>query len=155
MANGGQLPGTASLYDNTIYDERGNVIFKTVTGQYLIHEPDGSMTSRSEGSTIELVDGTQWSPAQAAMKDNPIRVGVCQLCREPPYQFPFRAKPRHGIVSLRRAKRCAGSGCGRLLCPQHRKMGSDGRWRCTVCARRHWWRMLVLRLFFSFEEDNQ
>jgi len=151
MANGGQAPGTASLYDNTVYDEHGNVILQVVSGQYLVTTPDGTVTSRSVGSTIELVDGTQWSPAQAAVKDNPIRVGVCILCRHPPYQFPRRQKPRHGLVSLRRAKRCAS--CGRLICPHCRKMRTDGKWRCIVCYRRHWWRMLLLRLFFSFEED--
>ena len=152
MAIGGQLPGTASLYDNSVCDEDGNPILQVVSGQYIVTEPDGTMTSRSINSTIELMDGLQWSPALAALKDRPIRVGVCQFCRYPPYRFPVRARPKHGLVSMRRAKRCAS--CGRLMCPKHRKMGTDGKWRCPVCSRRHGWRMLLLRLFFSFDEKE-
>jgi hypothetical protein len=153
MPNGGQAPGTASLYDNTVYDEHGNVILQVVSGQYLLTSPDGTVTSRSVSSTIQLVCGLQWAPSHAAMRDHAVRIGVCMLCREPPYRFPFRRRPRHGLVSLRRAKRCAS--CGRLICPQHRTMGPDGRWRCIVCARWHGWLMRLLRLLFSFKEDQR
>jgi len=151
MPNGGQPPGTASLYDNTIYDEHGKPILQITSGQYIVTEPDGTMTSRSISSMFPLVCGLSWSPLEAARKDNPIRIGICPLCRHPPYRFPIRPKPRHGLVSMRRAKRCVS--CGRLICPQHRKMGADGQWRCTGCSRWYRLRTALLGLFFRYEEN--
>ena len=151
MARQSIIPGAGSVFQNRVYDDEGNVIMEMTSGQYMVREPDGSFITRNENSTISLMDGLEWCPLMAT-GPQPIRIGVCTLCRNPPYQFPVRHGPKHGLVSMRRAKRCAS--CGRLLCPIHRRKCSDHKWRCPACSRKHRAKTILFRVFFSLEQED-
>jgi hypothetical protein len=116
------------------------------TSEWIIHEPDGSVSTRKLDTLIELMCGTMWHPGMA----DKVPVGVCTLCRQPPYTFPHREPPRHGIVSRKMARTCVD--CGVLACPKH-VLKVDGRWRCVRCARKHR-RLSILRGLFFVADDE-
>jgi hypothetical protein len=141
-----KLPTANQVFRTILADDRGQPILDISAGEYMVHEPDGSITIRKENHSILLMDGLEWNPAMAAA----IRIGCCELCRNPPRGLFSRERPRHGLVSMAKAKRCAE--CGLLLCPRHRHRGADERWRCPACGRSRRLRDLVLDIFFSREE---
>lgn len=146
-----RMPTTNQVNRTVVADHQGRPILVLTGGEYMVHEQDGSITVRKEGHSIELMDGTAWYPAMSAGPQG-VKLGCCELCRHPPYRFPFRELPRHGLVS--KWKRCAR--CGQLVCPRHRRPGADGKWRCVRCKRMAWLDWLkeaVLGFFFSTEED--
>ena len=141
-----QLPTASQVFRTVLSDEQGMPILDVSAGEYMVHDPHGNITIRKENHSILLMDGLEWCPAQAAQ----IRVGVCECCRHPPYRFFFRERPRHGLLSMAKAKRC--TACGLLLGPRHRHLGHDGRWRCVRCGRSRRLKDFFLGIFFSTEE---
>ncbi|MBL1216577.1 MAG: hypothetical protein D8M59_03695 [Planctomycetes bacterium] len=134
--------------DNVIYDNDGTEILRITASEMTIQMPDGTLEHRKKHENLILADGTSWNAAMLYAQP-PVQIGACAQCRKPPYSFPFRAKPSHGLVRLTRAKTCPD--CGTLTCPKHRTRCSDGRFRCTVCARKWRLRESILGLFFVTE----
>ena len=125
-------------------DADGREIVMLGVTELLIRNADGSVTKRKVGENLLTSCGRHWNPSM--MSAEPI--GCCFLCRRPPYTFPRRDLPTHGIVLLSQAKTC-GLGCGRMACPQHARRCADGQYRCLICARWFWIRRLFSSLFFK------
>lgn len=115
--------------------------------QHLIRHQNGTIEQRRRYENKLLADNTSINGAMLG-GPQPAVLTRCELCVHPPYHFPYREKPTHGLIRLDRAKSCAG-GCGALCCARHRVHCSDKKYRCTRCARK--WRLGrgFLRLFFS------
>ena len=119
-----QVPPTSDHAGVILWDAEGRPVLEVWDSEYVIHEPGPSVSSRKLSNLLQLMCGTVWHPR---MLDK-VPVGVCQLCREPPYTFPRRSRPRHGIVSRKMARICVD--CGTLACPKHIRQ-VDGAWRCV------------------------
>ena len=143
------LPAANRQVRTVLSDDQGNPMVQMSAGEYMVHNPDGSITVLRENRSIQLMCGLQWYPG---MTDGQkiISVGVCELCRNPPYTFPLRNKPRHGLVSMDRARQC--SGCGLLLCPRHQSRHGRQTF-CPSCSRRYRLKNVLLRIFFRIEEE--
>ncbi|MFC1805380.1 hypothetical protein ACFL09_00170 [Planctomycetota bacterium] len=128
-------------------DEDGSVILEMGYEDFIITNPDGSVTQQKISRSIRLACGTMWNPLMMMAKP-PILVGVCGQCRR---RRLFRKPSSHGIVVLRRASYCAG--CGVLLCPKHRKLCRDRKWRCRSCARKFGFRRMLSGVFFVCEDE--
>lgn len=131
---------------NVVRDPHGEVVLRTTASEWTLLSPEGVLTNGRLHESIQLSDGSAWSPAMA-FTQNPIYVGCCDLCRHPPFRFPHREQPTHGLVRLDRARTC--SGCGALVCPLHAHRCADRRYRCRRCYRR--WRLQrrLLSIFFT------
>ena len=127
-------------------------IARITASEIMVRHPDGRTDHRKLHPNEVLDDGTSLNPAMLFGQD-PVELAICRLCRNPPYRFPRRARPRVGLIRLSNAKRCANKHCGVLCCPKHRVLCSDSRHRCTSCARAWFWRQLFLGCFFT-EETN-
>ena len=142
MANGSADKSQLTV----IQDKYGNVILEIGITKYMVREPDGSIKYYQKSYNIQLVDGLQWNPGML-LANPPIYVGICDSCRDICSLKMFKkVMPTHGIVSLGRAKLCE---CGTLCCPSHRKLCSDGKWRCLTCARKHMVKELLRPIFFT------
>ncbi len=135
-----------NLFRTVLRDEDGTIILEIIAGESLLTEPDGSITHIHDNTSIKLVDGPLWYPG----KPN-VDVGVCSFCRKPPWKFPVRDKPTHGIVSLPNTKHCT---CGKLLCPRHTHNSTDHKFRCPVCQRKYQFRHTLWFLFTATEETR-
>ncbi len=144
------IPPAKQQIQTVIYGKDGNPILTVGIEEFAVQEPDGSISVRKVSQNIILEDGQAWNPSMM-MGNKPILVGVCEICRNPYWGFPFREKSSHGLVALGRATRCAGR-CGRLLCTRHRIRCRDRRYRCKPCARRFALKRFFLKLFFTYEE---
>jgi hypothetical protein len=122
----------------------GIEIRRVSAGHITIRHPDGRIEQRKLNENIVLVDGTNWN-AGMLYGSNPIEIGACHLCRRPPYVFPLRDPPCAGLLRLSNAETCE---CGALCCGKHRRLCSDGEYRCTRCARWWFWLELLSRIFF-------
>lgn len=141
----GQLPHIAPIVltnETVIYD--GDEEVARITGTDItIRQPDGALEQRKLHDNLVLVDGTNFNAAM--MFGTPrVDIGVCRLCRRPPYTFPFCKRPTHGLVRLARAKACV---CGTLCCPKHRHRCADGRYRCPKCTWRWRLRQCIVWIF--------
>jgi len=143
-----QVPPSSDHIGAILWDADGRPILEMWASEYVIHEPaDGSVSARKLNTFVELMCGTMWHPGMAQH----VPVGVCQLCREPLYTFPFRERPRHGIVSLRRGSSVCAR-CGALACNRH--LGHlDGQSLCLPCLRRHRSLSFLRRIFFRCEDE--
>jgi len=119
--------------DTIVRDVDGNEIARFGAHEWTLWHPDGTIEHRKHHENIVLVDGTSWNVSML-LGQNPVQIGACQLCRQPPFRIGRRDRPTHGLVRLTRAKTCCD--CGALCCPKHRRRCPDGRFRCTTCARR-------------------
>lgn len=140
------MPGATQTVQTVHWDAEGNPILQIAATEYMIHLPSGEVRSVRTNNAIQLMCGTMWHPG---MKDVP--VGVCEFCRKPPYTFPFRQKPGHGLVNLKNGARCVS--CGVYACRCHIHVGPDGRPRCLDCHRKYRLRAFLRRIFFTYEED--
>jgi hypothetical protein len=131
--------------DTIIRDINGEIIATLTAEEMTVHYPDGRVVNRKKLENIELVDGTGFN-AGMMLANPPVQIGVCHFCRHPPYTFPVRDKPTHGLIRLSRAKTCT---CGMLCCRKHRQLCRDGIVRCPPCTRRWFWKEAVLGIFFS------
>ena len=133
------------------YDDEGQSVLEIGAGQYILHFQDGTEVDRKTSQSFQLECGLQFTPAMSHGQQ-PVLIGICQLCRRPPYRFPFRkAVKHHGLVSMARSRRCRR--CGKLLCPNHYRRCRDNRYRCiSPCTNIYNIRRLVRRLFFTVEE---
>lgn len=141
-----QVPPSSDHTGAILWSSDGQPILEMWSSDYMIHEPDGSISTRKLNTAIELMCGTMWHPGIA----DRIPIGVCQLCRQPPYTFPFRERARHGIVSRKMARTCVD--CGRLACPKHIRQ-VDGAWRCVQCAGKHRALSFLRSIFFRCEDE--
>ena len=141
------MPSANNVVQTLLCDEYGNPLVILSATELVITLPNGDIQSFRSNQSLLLSCGTMWHPA--LWPKNPI--GVCSVCRHPQYIFPFRERPSHGLVSLRKAMLCVS--CGQLLCPRHRKAGSDRRWRCPSCHKKSAIRRLFSWIFFSSEEE--
>ena len=141
-------PGADQTVRTVLWDALGNPIVEVGAREYMVHRPDGSVATERINSSILLMDGTMWHPG---MRD--VRLGVCKLCREPPYTFPFRQGPMHGLVSLTPGGAVKCARCGMILCPAHARRCSDNRLRCPSCAQRGTLRRFFERIFWTTDED--
>ena len=132
----------------TIIRDGDEVIAHLTAKEMTLRYPDGRIEQRKSHENILLADGTSFNAAMTFARP-PVQIGACRLCRQPPYMFPFREQPTHGLVRLARAKTCVHNNCGALCCPKHRTLCSDGRYRCTRCARKWFWQELFRGFFFS------
>jgi len=130
-------------------DINGAVILEIGLDDYLLQHPDGSISQHRVSDNIQLVDGLIWNPGMLITKP-PTYVGICHLCRHPPFVGLRREPATHGIVSLARAKMCFR--CGILCCPRHRRNVS-GKWVCLSCAGKSHIKDFFLSLLFRSEED--
>lgn len=134
--------------ETVFYDNDGYVVMRLSATQMTLHHPDGRIEQRKINDNLVLADGSTWNAAML-LAQPPVPIGVCGLCRKPPYTFPWRAKPTHGLVRLSRAKTCQ---CGTLCCPAHRVRCADGQVRCLRCAHTWSWKERLLSLFFAKED---
>ena len=133
--------------DNVIYDGEGREIRRIGTTETTVTDAHGRVEILKEYDTITMADGTSVT-VSSLWGDKQVHIGCCALCSDPPFRFPFREKPSAGLVRLTRAKTCPPP-CGKLLCPRHMALCSDGAWRCTRCARRHAFKTFIRRIFFE------
>ena len=110
----------------------GELILQIGFDDYIVVQPNRSISQYKISANIALVDGTFFNPSLLLAKP-PIYIGVCELCRHPPFLGLGRKKATHGIVTLARARICAD--CGLLCCPKHRSKHS-GDWLCPSCRRK-------------------
>lgn len=129
----------------TITDIQGNVVLEVRDEESLVTNSDGSITSYNRMSNIQLVCGTVWG-RQMLFAKPPIYLGVCEDCRHPNISLWRRQRANHGLVALHRAKLCT---CGRLACPNHRRLGKDNKWRCLSCHKKHTLGRLLRPVFFE------
>ncbi|MCY2950834.1 MAG: hypothetical protein NTU53_02525 [Planctomycetota bacterium] len=129
---------------NVIRDEDGAPVVLIGTHEITCQTHDEIQVFK-QFDTIQLADGSCMGVASLLGK-TAADLGICRLCRNPPYTFPSRRKTIHGLVRLDRAHTCS---CGAVICTRHAKLGSDGQWRCIPCARRRSFSDLLLGLFFT------
>lgn len=135
------------IIHNVVRDTDGSEVLRTTAQTVMITHGDGKVEHHQLFENVLLADGTNWN---ASMLDKPEgQLGVCACCREPTYRFPMRSQPTHGLIRLAYAKICVE--CGQLTCSKHRKLGSDGKWRCIRCAPRAKARGLLSAIFFAEE----
>ena len=141
-----QLAPIVLTNETVIYD--GDEEVARIKGSDItIRHPNGALEQRKLHDNLLLVDGTNFNAAM--MFSTPrVDIGVCRPCRRPPYTFPFRKQPTHGLMRLTRAKTCA---CGVLCCPKHRHRCADGRYRCPRCLWRWRLRQSIVWVFCSPE----
>lgn len=137
------MPPVYKAIKTLVVDKAGNPVVMLKYREIIIVRPNGSTKEYKAGANIELVDGTVFNVGMLA-GPRPVRLAVCELCREPPYTFPRRSEPTHGLCAT--GHRCRD--CGRWSCPGHCEADPCGRWRCTLCARRNRRRRWVRRVFF-------
>ncbi|MGD2111548.1 MAG: hypothetical protein PVI86_19400 [Phycisphaerae bacterium] len=136
-----------SQTDSVIRDKNGEEILRIGAGEFTICYPDGRIERHKVSTNIILTDGTNFNVGMM-YANPPVQVGVCSLCRHPPYSFPIRQAASHGLVRLTRARTCT---CGTLCCVRHCKLCTDGRFRCLRCARKWSWKEVISRVFFAKE----
>ena len=124
------IPDTRSVIEAVLRDADGTHALRISGEEWELHTPKGIVNIKRHNS-FRLMCGTQWYPALWKA----VPVAICEICRHPPYTFPFRERPQHGVVSIARSKECD---CGKRLCPRHAKRCSDGKYRCPSCRRRLW-----------------
>lgn len=132
--------------DTVIYHDGEEIVRITATEMTMRH-PDGHSEHRKLHPNTILDDYSNFNPAMM-FGQNPVELAICPLCRRPPYTFPLRDRPKVGLIRLSNAKRCAQPGCGVLCCPRHRRLCSDGHYRCTRCARK--WRIAQIPVSLIF-----
>ena len=136
-----------SQTDSVIRDGNGEEILRIGASEFTVRAGDGSVRRHKVSENIVLADGTNFNVGMM-YTNPPIQIGVCSLCRRPPYSFPFRDARSHGLVRLTRARTCT---CGALCCMKHCKLCSDNRFRCLRCVRRWSWKEAILCVFFAKE----
>lgn len=145
MSNGGpHNTGTNQRTTTILRDVNGEIILEIGLEEFIVRLPDGSITFYRRSDNIQLVDGTQWNPGFLTTNP-PIYIGVCEQCRKFSVSLSHRHSPNHGLVALSRAKLCE---CGLLCCPAHHHLCSDGRWRCSSCAKKYTVKELIKSIFF-------
>ena len=127
-------------------DINGEIILEIGLEEYIVREADGSITFYRRSDNILLADFVEFNPGML-VGNTPVLIGVCQQCRTFSVSLFRRQRPTHGIVTLARSKLC--SDCGILCCPQHRKLGSDQRWRCLPCAKKYTAKQFIKSIFWS------
>ena len=142
------MGGVDQIWRTILWDNEGKPILEVSSGEYVVHHPDHSIDIQHSNNSIQLMCMQFWQPGPKAQP-----LGVCELCRYPPYTFPFRKKPKHGLVSLKCAKYCSGS-CRRLLCPQHAHLCKDRRYRCPSCVWKYRLGQFLKGLLFRYEEEK-
>ena len=114
------MPAVNQELDTVILDDQGQPVVTVGMRTFLVHEPDGSITKRKISQNIALADGSIWNPSLSMPPKPAVVLALCDCCRNPPWRFPQRAAPSHGLISRARAKTCAS--CGHLCCPKHGQM---------------------------------
>lgn len=127
---------------NSIRDYNGNIILEIGQAQYTVRS-NGELIHRSLNESIQLADGSLWSPLML-VQSPPIYIGICEQCRK---RKLFRRSRNHGIVALHRAKLC--SDCGELCCPKHSRKSKDNQWRCIPCNKKYKLANFLKPIFFQ------
>ena len=141
-----KMPGARRTIKTVVQDPDGNPMAEVTAGGYMTHLPDGSVVTYQQNTTMGLRDDRTFHPGM----EN-VQLAICNDCRIPPYTFPFRHKPRSGLVSLQDGGiRC--TGCLHYLCPDHARRCSDGHVRCSRCRRWYWLRRLARKVFMTTQE---
>lgn len=130
--------------DHVVRDGHETVVCISNTKLTLRH-PNGTIERRDRFESVVTEDGFSWHAGLLAANP-PVYVGVCRLCRHPPYTFPWRARPRMGLVLMEAAEQCT---CGALVCGKHRRLCRDGQYRCLPHAWRWRLRDFLLSLLCS------
>ena len=129
------LPPSSSTITR-IVDRNNNVIVEIGYKSGWIKDPSGNQHLINEATAIQLMDGSSWMPIH--IQHGSVYVGVCLTCRETHYA--------HGLVRLSKAHSCT---CGRLVCPIHAKLCSDGVYRCPECRGSFNIKSFFKKLFFK------
>ena len=141
------IAGVDQIWQTILLDDEGKPLLEISAGEYIVHGPKGEITIRRSNCSIQLMCKQLWHPGPKAEP-----LGVCELCRKPPYKFPFREKPKHGLVTLKHANYCSGS-CHLLLCPKHARYIND-QFYCPSCAAKYRAKHVMTSLFFRYEEER-
>jgi hypothetical protein len=150
MAQNANDPTTVTnTIENVIRDVHGHEVLRTTTQSVMTTYPSGQADQVQRFETVLLADGTNLSPGMLGKPEN--QLVVCPYCKDQPYSFPLRPPSSHGLIRFAPAKTCVA--CGQMVCSAHRTLGSDGKWRCVHCARKHARRSIFMSLLFSTEEQ--
>ena len=140
----------------TFYDDESRPILTVVSSsEYTIHHPDGSETEVKDSQFIQTVTG-QTVHTSALFGPNALQLGVCWLCRRPPWSLFGRSRPTtHGLVLIGKerggARRC--QRCKRLLCGQHQQWVAGRPYCVSPCAGIAKRKRLFRKIFFKLVED--
>lgn len=138
-------PGDGQVTEHVIRDMQGHEILRTTLTEYLVTQPDGSMTHHRTHDRLQLTNGFLWDPSMLLYKP-PKFVAVCEYCRRPPGGIFRHEKPTHGLILYEHGRFCL---CGQFVCPRHTRQGSDGAWRCPACLPRYQRWGWLHQLFFK------
>ncbi len=128
-----------------ITDQRGELVLELGTHETFIMVPGQLPITQTINEDFVLSCGTVFNIDMMFTMNPPILIGTCDQCRYPTNK---KDTPTHGIVTISRAKLCV---CGTLCCPKHRKLGSDNKWRCIKCHKKHKLISFFRKLFFTEE----
>jgi hypothetical protein len=114
---------------------------------------DGKQVAKKTTQALKLEDG-RCILANQLYGPKAVIVGRCSACIDPPPGLWHRTEPSHGLASLDRMKQCVD--CGVRTCPRHtRRSAYDHRHRCPKCAKTHWYRCLLRRIFTERVPDRK
>jgi hypothetical protein len=139
------------VIETLIRDRDRREVLRIGMREYTVIEPDGSMTTRKVSEYITTMDGIAWSPLML-LKDPPLTIAICHVCRNPRPSWFRRVRPSHGLVTTPNTVYCVD--CANVVCGLHRQLGSDGCWRCPPCAKRFKRRTRIQRVLFALAEDE-
>lgn len=131
-----------------IHDRDGRPLLIAGKRTITVFSPNGDTSVYERTAGIRLVDGLIWTP-EMLTHNPPVLLTVCDICRNPPASFLNRERATHGLLSVRNARTCGGSRCGRISCPRHRGL-FDGQWLCPSCGQ--WVRIKQLLRPLLFRE---
>lgn len=137
-------PQIVESVETVILDQNGDELLRIAAREITILQPGSNDVTKTKiHENIVLVDGTNWNAAML-FSQPPVHIAACRICRDPPWTFPCRERPSHGLMRLTKPV-CP---CGQLCCPRHLRRCSDGRSRCLRCTRKFFWKSLLLNLFY-------
>ena len=113
-------------YVTEITDAYGVPILVITSREMFLDDGNGKTHKLHYNALVQLCDGTTWHTG-LLKGPNPKLPGVCEFCRRPPYRFPWRDRPRHGVAArVETLRSCRG------LCQPHAcfSVSASCRGRC-------------------------
>lgn len=139
------LGDDSQIIENRLYDAQGQLAFEIRAGEYTTYNLDGSSITKKSYQGIGLVCGSVYQGGSKML------LAICEDCRYPPYRFPWRYKPRHGVFNQKLGHRCAGHHCGKQLCPRD-AIRYHHHYYCLSCFRKERIKTWFLKIFTSTKE---
>ena len=142
-----KVPPVRQVTKSFLYDKNGQLIKSLGMEEETVPGPNGELHVIKRSENMTLMDGTVYNPSMS-MGPRPMRIRVCDVCRDSSFSLFNRGGDSHGLTSS--AKLC--TSCGKSLCPHHRKRCRDRQVRCASCAAKFKVKGLLRKLFFTAEE---